>query len=127
MPCCHWLIKAHFIFYDQRGSLRSPCADSVLSVNDHLNDIERIRKAFKSERINLIGHSMGTWLAMAYLEKYPDRAGKLILLSSLAVRNGDAEERKANAAYNEAHFNKIYKQQEMLQPKVLKDSGCRTA
>jgi proline iminopeptidase len=110
-------------FYDQRGSLRSPCPDSVLSVNDQLNDIERIRKSFRSERINLIGHSMGSWLAMAYLEKFPDHASKLILISSLNPRNAIPEEKKASASYNEAHFKRIYQSQDSLQPTVFKKFG----
>ena len=28
--------KYHFIFYDQRGSLRSQCPDSLISVDNHI-------------------------------------------------------------------------------------------
>ena len=77
----------HFVFYDQRGSLRSPIADSLvdrlISVGEHLDDLDLIRRELGLERMNLLAHSMGTFLAMAYLEAYPERVGGLILLGAL--------------------------------------------
>src|SRR5687768_9685396 len=32
--------RFHFVFYDQRGSLRSPCPDSLISVAAHIRDVE---------------------------------------------------------------------------------------
>ena len=32
--------KYHLLFYDQRGSLRSPCPDSLITVYKHVEDIE---------------------------------------------------------------------------------------
>ncbi len=70
-----------FIFYDQRGSLRSPCTDSLISFQNHINDLELLRKELNLEKVTLVGHSMGTVLGAAYAQKYPKRIRKLILLA----------------------------------------------
>jgi proline-specific peptidase len=78
--------KYHFIFYDQRGSLRSQCPDSLISIDNHIEDVERIRKATGQKKLLLIGHSMGGFLAMNYLNKYPDNVKGLILISSAPAK-----------------------------------------
>lgn len=71
--------KFHFISFDQRGSLRSPAPDSLLSYDKLLEDIELIRKEMKLGKLTIFAHSMGTRLAMAYAVKHPDNVKKLIL------------------------------------------------
>ncbi len=71
----------HFVFYDQRGSLRSPCADSLISFQNHINDVEQLRKELQIDKVTLVGHSMGAVLAGAYAKKYPDKISKLVLLA----------------------------------------------
>lgn len=51
--------KFHFILYDQRGSLRSPFPDSLITFDQHIEDVERLRKELKMEKMNIVGHSMG--------------------------------------------------------------------
>lgn len=74
--------KYHFVFYDQRGSLRSQCSDSLISVEAHIEDVERIRKSLGIEKAVIIGHSMGGFLGMSYLAKYPENVKGLILIAS---------------------------------------------
>lgn len=71
------------IFYDQRGSLRSPCPDSLISVQRHVSDLEGLRAELGLERALIVGHSMGTFLAMSYLQEHPDRVDGLVLLGAL--------------------------------------------
>lgn len=73
--------KYHFVLFDQRGSLRSPVVDSLLTFQNNIEDIEWIRKELNIERLNIIGHSMGTRLAMAYADAYPNRVENLVLIS----------------------------------------------
>jgi proline iminopeptidase len=67
-------------FYDQRGSLRSRC-DGPATAADHVSDLEALRRSLGEERLVLVGHSNGTWLAMAYAEAHPDRVAGLLLLA----------------------------------------------
>jgi len=76
----------HLVFYDQRGSLRSPCPDSTISVARHVADLERLRAELRLERVTLVGHSMGTTLAMAYLDRHPRRVRGLVLASASLPR-----------------------------------------
>jgi proline iminopeptidase len=71
------------IFYDQRGSLRSPCPDSLISVRYHVADLEALRSELDLDAPVIGAHSMGTFLAMSYLEAEPDRVGGLVLIGSL--------------------------------------------
>ena len=67
-------------FYDQRGSLRSPC-DELPTAADHVADLEALRRALGEERVVLVGHSKGTWLGMAYAEAHPERVAGLVLIA----------------------------------------------
>lgn len=81
----------HIIFYDQRGSLRSRCPDSLISVDNHIDDVETIRKATGQRKLLLVAHSMGGFLAMSYITRYPDNVKGLILISSPPAQ-GDIEQ-----------------------------------
>ncbi|WP_337873455.1 alpha/beta fold hydrolase, partial [Ignavibacterium sp.] len=75
----------HIVMYDQRGSLRSPCPDSAISLQRHVDDLELLRNALRLQKMTIIAHSMGTFLAMKYLKQYPSEVKDLILLGSLPV------------------------------------------
>lgn len=77
----------HFIFYDQRGSLRSPFPDSLISFDQHIEDVERLRKELNLGRVTIVAHSMGAVLASAYAAKYPARIKKLVLLAPPSLKN----------------------------------------
>lgn len=91
--------KYHFVYYDQRGSLRSPVKhDSLITASAHIDDLEKLRVELGVEKLNLLGHSMGTWISSAYLERYPDRVDKMALLGLVWPKpNMTEEEAKINA------------------------------
>lgn len=82
----------HFIYYDQRGSLRSPAADSLITLEQHIEDIELLRKELNIKRLNILGHSMGTLISSFYLEKYPDNVKSLTLLALAYPKTPSSEE-----------------------------------
>lgn len=73
----------HFFLFDQRGSLRSPAPDSLLTFNGLVEDVEELRKELKLEKVSLLAHSMGTRIAMEYTQLHPERVKNLVLLSSI--------------------------------------------
>jgi pimeloyl-ACP methyl ester carboxylesterase len=73
----------HFVLFDQRGSLRSPAPDSLLSFQYLIEDIEWIREELEVDKLTLLGHSMGTRLAMAYTDAYPNHVKNLVLVSAV--------------------------------------------
>lgn len=90
--------ERHLVFYDQRGSLRSPCPDSLVSVEAHVADLERLRQELGAERLHVAAHSMGTRLALEYLVAHPDRTGGLALLGPVNPRPFDAARDSAVSA-----------------------------
>ena len=50
-----------------------------------LDGLEQWREAMSIEKMVLMGHSLGGYLAVAYAEKYPDRVERLILVSAVGT------------------------------------------
>jgi pimeloyl-ACP methyl ester carboxylesterase len=82
----------HLVFYDQRGSLRSPyevfkkggsepCPDTLITLARHVSDLEHLRRELGLEKMTLVAHSMGTFLALSYLQQFPERVAGLVLLA----------------------------------------------
>jgi len=69
------------IFYDQRGMGKSS-ADfdgKQMTMDNLVEDLDGIRRAFGLEKMNLMGHSWGGLVSMFYAVKYPGRLQSLIL------------------------------------------------
>jgi len=78
----------HFVFYDQRGSLRSRVAPDSISMQKHVEDLETLREAIGAARMSVLSHSAGTLLAFEYLKAHPDRVKNLVLVGALPHKNG---------------------------------------
>ncbi|MGA7161664.1 MAG: alpha/beta fold hydrolase [Bacteroidota bacterium] len=72
------------IFYDQRamGKSSADFDTSAMTMNNFVEDLEGIRKAFGIEKMNLMGHSWGGLVSMFYAIKYPDHLQSLILVNT---------------------------------------------
>jgi proline iminopeptidase len=86
-----------FHYYDQRGCGESTRPfDTFTSKNTYENmtalnkalglgaqvaDIERIRRILGVEKITLVGHSFGGFIAALYAAEFPERVGKLVLVA----------------------------------------------
>lgn len=71
----------HIITYDQRGAGKSK-PYSELKENDTPNlveDIEKLRRHLKLDKIHVFGGSWGSTLALAYAEKYPQNVSSLVI------------------------------------------------
>lgn len=78
--------KYQVILYDQRGTGLSagPVDADSITIENFIEDIEGIRKAFQIEKLNLLGHSWGGILALHYAIRHPERLKSLILASTAA-------------------------------------------
>jgi proline iminopeptidase len=74
--------KFRLVFYDQRGSLRSPAPDSTVRLPRLVSDLEHLRRSLGLEQVTLIAHSMGAQLAYAYLAEHPQRVRGLVLIGA---------------------------------------------
>lgn len=79
------------VFYDQRGSLRSTDSGDVsYTIQDHVSDLEALRRALGAERIHILAHSAGTNLAYHYLAQHPDQVANVVLVGAVLPVNGPA-------------------------------------
>jgi proline iminopeptidase len=74
------------VLLDPRGTGGSdrPADPRAYAIDDYADDVEELREHLGLERIDLLGHSHGGVVAMAYAARYPERVGRLILASTLA-------------------------------------------
>src|ERR1700730_13943751 len=86
--------KYRLVFYDQRGSLRSPCPIEKISLQKHVEDLEELRKALGQKKLTIVAHSMGTLLGMDYLHSYPDHVRGLVLMGAMPPKTAVSEEEK---------------------------------
>ena len=78
------------VFYDQRGNGRSSAdKDAAMDLAAQVDDLEALRASLKAERIDLLGHSWGGYLVMAYSALHPDRIRHLIVVGSAAPKWSD--------------------------------------
>ena len=75
----------NLLMYDQRGAGRSEVLSDTtrLTADDHVRDLEALRKHFRMERMTLIGLSWGSGLAALYTAAHPDRVERLVLVSPM--------------------------------------------
>jgi len=96
------------IVLDPRGSGASdpPSHRDGYDLEDYAADIEAVRDHIGVERLDLVGHSHGGFVAMTWAARYPDSVGKLVLAST-APRFTDAI-RQARAARAASHEGQPY-------------------
>lgn len=86
--------RYHFVFYDQRGSLRSPAPDSTVSLQRFVSDLEDLRSELEQERLTIFAHSMGSRLAYAYLRTHPEHVRRLALAGPLIPTGSDVGDKQ---------------------------------
>lgn len=80
------LAKDHeVIFYDQRGSgksLDTSVTPTLINTMQFVKDLDALRVHLGLNKVILLGHSWGGFLAMNYAIKYPDHVSALILMNT---------------------------------------------
>ena len=79
------------VFYDQRGNGRSSAIKEGQSclLADQIADLEALRTHLGLEKMDLLGHSWGGYLVMAYAARHPERISHLTILDSAAPKIQD--------------------------------------
>jgi proline iminopeptidase len=81
------------VFYDQRGTGRSAPLRQGQSCTlaDQVADLEALRARLGAAQIDLLGHSWGGYLVMAYAVKHPEHVAHLIIADSAAPKWTDTD------------------------------------
>ena len=75
------------LYFDQRGSGRSEMPDTLrLTAASMVEDIEALRRAFRLDRVTILGHSWGGSLAVLYAVQYPNRVRRMVLVGPIPPR-----------------------------------------
>ncbi|HEU4725780.1 MAG TPA: alpha/beta fold hydrolase [Candidatus Eisenbacteria bacterium] len=85
--------RRRVVFYDQRGTGRSGALakDQTCTLADQIADLEALRQELRADKIDLIGHSWGGYLVMAYAVRHPDRVARLIIADSASPKWTDTD------------------------------------
>ena len=77
------------ISYDLRGHGLSPRPTPPYTLDDLVEDLERLRAELNIGQAHFAGHSLGGMIGPAYARRYPDRVLSLGLYSTAAFRTED--------------------------------------
>ena len=79
------------VLYDQRGNGRSSDIQpgQACGLAEQIADLEALRGQLGAEKVDLLGHSWGGYLVMAYAARHPERIRRLIIVDSAAPKIQD--------------------------------------
>jgi proline iminopeptidase len=116
--------KRPVVFWDQRGNGRSPAlaADQSSTLADQIADLEALRAHLGHPRIDLLGHSWGGYLAMAYAARRPERIAHLVIADSAAPKWGDTR-----FLFDDVYPETTARQRALAFAQALGDEAARAA
>ncbi len=91
--------------YDLIGHGKTPCIKDKLTLKDFSNQLLEILDHLKIEKINLVGFSLGSLIALDFSARYQKKLDKLILIGTTYKRS-DQERSLVLDRYNQAKLNK---------------------
>jgi len=100
--------ERRLLLLDPRGTGESdrPADAAAFELADYASDVEEVRRHLGLERLDLLGHSHGGFVAIAWASAYPQSVGRLVLANT-AARFSEAI-RAARAARVAAHEGQPY-------------------
>jgi pimeloyl-ACP methyl ester carboxylesterase len=88
------------ILVDIRGHGKSSKPECCYSRIDFAYDIKLLLDALKVRRADVVGHSLGSIIAQTFAEYWPERTGRVVLISSTGGRPVEyTMSRRAAGAY----------------------------
>lgn len=88
---------ARVIRPDLRGMGRSSSSDGPYLMEALAGDVAAVLDAMRVERVTLIGHSLGGYVAMAFARMYAERVERIVLVCSRLAADAPATAREREA------------------------------
>ena len=101
----NYLNEFSILTYDILGHGKTPCNKEKLSLKDFSDQLLDLLDYLKIEKINLIGFSLGSLIALDFASSYLKKIEKLILIGTTYKRS-DKERSLVLDRYNQAKLNK---------------------
>ncbi|GAA4109153.1 alpha/beta hydrolase [Aquimarina addita] len=90
----HFLPTYQCITIDLLGHGKTDCKGYIHNMEDMANAVKAVLDILTDQKITIIGHSMGGYVGLAYLDLFPEMVSGLLLLNSTSLP--DSDERKKN-------------------------------
>ncbi|WP_336990416.1 alpha/beta hydrolase [Bacillus infantis] len=75
------------VFYDQRGCGKSSFREeAIYTMGEEVETLESLREHLKIDKLNLVGESWGSMLALLYASKYPENVNRLFLTAAVGAK-----------------------------------------
>jgi (E)-2-((N-methylformamido)methylene)succinate hydrolase len=100
-----YLKEFSILTYDLLGHGKTPYKKDKLTLKDFSNQLLEILNHLKIEKINLVGFSLGSLIALDFSARYQRKLEKLILIGTTYKRS-DQERSFVLDRYNQAKLNK---------------------
>ena len=101
----NYLDEFSILTYDLIGHGKTPCNKEKITLNDFSNQLLEILDHLKIDKINLVGFSLGSLIALDFSARYQKKLEKLILIGTTYKRS-DQERSLVLDRYNQAKLNK---------------------
>ena len=100
-----YLSEFSLLTYDLIGHGKTTCNKDKLTLEDFSNQLLEILNHLKIEKINLIGFSLGSLIALDFSARYQKKLEKLVLIGTTYKRS-DQERSLVLDRFNQAKLNK---------------------
>ena len=104
-PQINSLNNHSIITYDLLGHGKTPYNKDKVTLNDFSNQLDYLLKFLKIDKINLVGFSLGSLIALDFASKFQNKLAKLILLGTTYKRT-EKERSQVIDRFNQAKLNK---------------------
>ena len=101
----NYLNDFSILTYDLIGHGKTPCKKDKLTLKDFSNQLLEILDFLKLDKINLVGFSLGSLVALDFSSRYQKKLEKLILIGTTYKRSNQ-ERSLVLDRYNQAKYNK---------------------
>ena len=93
------------ITYDLLGHGKTPYNKEEVTLNDFSNQLVLLLKFLKIDKINLVGFSLGSLIALDFASKFQDKLAKLYYWE-LHIKEQNKERSQVIERFNQAKLNK---------------------
>ena len=104
-PQIHSLNDYSTITYDLLGHGKTPYSKKEVTINDFSNQLTSLLKFLKIDKINLVGFSLGSLIALDFASKFENKLNTLTVIGT-TYKKTDDERSKVLERFNQAKLNK---------------------
>jgi len=113
------------IIPDLRGFGGSDLMEADQSIIDYASDLAGLMTHFRIKRAILAGHSMGGYVALAFVREYPERVSGLAMIASQVLADPPARKEGRYATAKQVLEEGVGPVVESMTPKLSGDAGVQ--